>query len=126
MNDAVGAIDALEAALARLNFLATLAEMEARRELIVIRRNLPGLINSVSASVDRAIEGSRLPDRAQRQVMFRHELSTLRSAIALHQGNWSASSIDADLPGYLESAHRVQRHNGAFLRLTRTLLRDLA
>jgi hypothetical protein len=105
--------------------LAQLAEIQAamakavttgsgnwRRELVDLRRKLQTQITAVALAID---DCEIFKDNNEIKRNLRDSLSAMRSALALHQGDWPAVSIDPSDPAYVNSTAAVRAAIGPSL-----------
>jgi hypothetical protein len=114
--EAVAELEAIQAAMASLS---KQDDSNWRRDFIDLRRRLQSQITQVSLAITRCLPLSR-DDRLVREL--KDALSRMRTAVALHQANWPAVSIDASSPEYLQSTSGVREANRDFIDLARKLL----
>jgi hypothetical protein len=118
----VAEIDRLEEILGDIEGILKRADKERQRELIGLRR----LLSAQMAIVRVAGEGVFSPaDSAALATDYRARFSTLARALALHQADWPAVTINDGDSGYLKSANAVARQIHDFVDWTREALAGL-
>jgi hypothetical protein len=90
-----------------------------KREFIDLRRQLQAQIGQVARAAS-ACRGLATSDVLARDIQ--EALSRMRTAVALHQANWPAVSIDPADPGYIKSSASVRAANRAFIDLAQQVL----
>lgn len=96
---------------------------EARKgELVKLRREYAEQIGKLSGAIE-ADEG--LAANTDLRSEFRKRFSEMRSALALHQANWPAISMDENPVAYRASAMNVSKLQGGFLEWSAEQLRLL-
>ncbi|WP_447725819.1 hypothetical protein [Sphingomonas koreensis] len=80
-------------------------------ELVHLRRELAALIGTIGTTADAHPVLTADPQLLRE---FRRRLSSVRTAVALHQADWPAVSSARDDPQYRASAARVTRENLSF------------
>lgn len=115
------AVEELETIQQQLASVAKEQGCDWRRELIDLRRKLQMQIGVVAAAIGNTPSLSRDSERGP---ALSEALSKMRSALALHQANWPAVSIDPASFQYAQSTATVRAANRAFIDLVREALAD--
>lgn len=98
------------------------SDQERKHELVKLRRLLSEQIGRVSVAGE-AIFGDAVAPHLTAE--YRARLSAMRSAIALHQANWPAVSLDSADAGFTRSVLAARSAKDAFISWTRGALKDL-
>lgn len=110
------AIAEFERMVANLREIASRQDEDRRADLVRLRRGLASHIQ-VIREAGAAAFGTAFDDPLARE--FRSRLSTVQSAIATHQANWPAVSIDRSNADFLKSSAHVAQTNRAFIEWVR-------
>jgi hypothetical protein len=106
---------------AEAEMLRTMKRTDAawQKDYIQLRRQLQAHLTAAGVAARRCPEINGNPAVASR---FDETLARLRSALAVHQTNWPAISIDLKDPVYRESVRKVRAASLAFTTLAREIL----
>ena len=113
------AIAQFEAIIAEMKEISRRSDSERRGELVRLRRALSNQVMLVREAGATTF-GDAIDDPLARE--FRLRLSAVLSAIALHQANWPAVSIDEGSDAFRASSANVAQVNASFVGWTRDIL----
>lgn len=104
MNDELGAtIACIETVIDDMQRVRALQSVEARREIVALRRQLFNAFAALGPAYRSGGSGGGTSDQE-----FDGRLAAVRHAIALHQSSWPAVLLDERTPEYLASADAVR------------------